>query len=899
MSASETLQNLYIVKVSDVPCVRNNSFDAILEKAAKFYSSFLQHRSFLAFRDDLGPSGATWGILAFRNREDALKCSQWLSSELVLPGNNRSSSFRLEGRVQLLSRVQAPAEILKTAAAEAKKRLQEITMWERATKSLFPQSPTLEPGTSVVPPARTKAITLQGATTLGTSSKKTELLPHPPSLKRQKPLTAAHNKAIVAIESKIQAPTAPSIDEKKINKSKEMISEGLAEAMDASTVRSSSVMRSELANSIVNAIVALDIDTHEFSEKIRHLQFNLRKNGELRASVLEGATAPEALVAMRSEDMQTKEQAEKRKQIEEKSLETSILPHGDVVFGRNIDAALQLKREAQGYKEPRYSDADTLNNSNGLDKTFLKSPPLPAGEIIDLVAHQVLHGALKRTRDEHRGIDGDSDSKKAKNRPIAEFKRVKKSVKFDAVLINHAPNPAKIGGLNYSSSGGTSFRLPRQHIDWGAPILHADPGGWRPPPILGNQGKIYSGNLAWTNFKGDFEETVEVVGFQPNAFIRLPPSLDIVESITFDEMKSRIEESGAKSWNLHRAWLVGPKMPGAFLESPIENSSESPTTLGEFGSMDDIDNRTAANLVEDLPAQKDASSLSLGPERKLTYKEFQQHRNNVGGPAKRDQKAKEAIKADLGKRKTVGRILVNLNGEVLQNYNDGWAKGCHAGWELFIMKPTIAACEAASALLQEGAAARKSHAFLMIAVPHYWGELLPLGENGIRQGIARSRRLYISASGASTLHKLPKVINCDLKAHRSRLNLNEIWDSVFGAQSIRLFPKRPKTSSGAPLAKSKPSIFLSSDVEEDEEDRKNVAAFKDLLKYLRDSYHRADALICQHDVPHDLDLAVAAPPVNSSPSEEKDFLLLGCWNRKLVPGFGHQAINIRDPRSWI
>ena len=287
----------------------------------------------------------------------------------------RSPSFGILTRPS--SSTSSPATELENLNAKAKHRSLEILKWEQATTSLLahPLSPTLQTRASTLS-ART---TPQGATALG-FTKKVEVAHHLPPSKKLKPHAGTANKLEVAIESQKPAtsvaPTVPLIDEKKIRKSKEMIAEGLREAMEPSAVQSSGVMRSELANAIVDAILALNVGTNTFSDKIRHLQFNLRKNGELRGSVLDGTISPNSLVIMRSEEMETKEQAEKRKRIEEKSLENAVLPEGDLEFGMNIDAALQLKREAQGFKEPRYSDADTFNHSK--DQKLSSSPfPLP------------------------------------------------------------------------------------------------------------------------------------------------------------------------------------------------------------------------------------------------------------------------------------------------------------------------------------------------------------------------------------------------------------------------------------------------------------------------------------------------------------------------------------------
>ncbi|KAG7666737.1 hypothetical protein Ndes2437B_g08451 [Nannochloris sp. 'desiccata'] len=897
MAAGDTVPGVYVVKVTDVPCSLIDSFEVVLEKAAKFYSSFSRQRSFLARRDDLELSDMTWAVICFRNQQDAVKCAQWLSSEPLLSGDGPSTSF--EGRVQVLNRLQAPSKDLEKATIEAKKHAKTVVIWEQANRSLLthPQSPTLQLGTSVVHFARTNATTPQATTAIGVSSKKVDPLPYPSAVKREKPLASATNKAVITTETKKDF-VAPSIDERKISKSKQMIAEGLSKAMDASTTQSSKVMRSELANSIVNAILALNIDTHEFSEKIRHIQFNLGKNAELRISVLEGTIPPDALVKMRSEDMETREQAEKRRKIQEKSLETHVLPHGDIVFGRNIDAALQLKREAQGYKEPRYSDADTLNNSSRLNNASSKSALLP---VVDAVVNDVHPIAQKRLRLEIKdSSSSDSDSDRHNKHDVEDCvindKRAKKSVKFDTAQIGPAkkaeekrvapPNPETCVNRHHSSfldkHVQTPSHLPRQQIDWGPPIEHVDlAGGWSPPSILGNQGKIYKGQLAWTNVTGNFQADVEVVGFQPAAFIRLPKSLDVVESISLNEMLYKIRESGAKPWNLHRAWIVGPKLPGLFgrvyLESLIPETLESPT-IPLIENDDDGSGHSIERLIETLDKHK---GIVTSPKRpKLNT------RNTVRGKAYDENSNNEGIQ----KRKTVGRILVNLDGEILHNYNEGWTKDSHVGWEMFIMEPTIAACEAASALLQEGDSARKSHALLMIAIPHYWGELLPLGQNGIRQSIAGSGRIYISASGASTLHRLPKVVNCNLKAHRSRLNLSDVWDSVFGEQNVRLYPRQP---TNAP-----PNLLLNDqEQEENEENRENVAAFDALEKRLQDATpYGADALICQHGVPNHLDLAVAAPAAHSN---HRKYLLLGCWNRKIVPGVGHYAVNFRDPRSWM
>jgi hypothetical protein len=894
MSANDDVPEVYIVKITDVCCSRIYSFDIILEKAAKFYSSFLQQRSYLARRDDLDPPGRTWAVLCFRNQQDALKCAQWLSSESLLSGGD-SPSTSLEGKVQVLNRLQAPSKDLENATAEAKRHAQNVLKWELANKSRLTHShsPTLQLGTSAGYLARSNARTPQSPTAIGNHSKQVDSLPHPLASKRQKPLASASNKALAALETKWEI-VAPSIDERKINKSKQMLAEGLSKSMDASTAQSSKVMRSELATLIVDAILDLNGDTHEFSEKIRQLQFNLGKNAELRTYVLEGTIAPEVLVKMRSEQMETKEQAEKRRKIQEKSLETHVLPHGDIVVGRNIDAALQLKREAQGYKEPRYSDADILDNLSKLNNASSKSALSP--NIIDVAVNDAYPNAQKRLRDEHDGSNhGDFDSNQNADDRLLIKKRAKKTVKFDPSQIapvkenaeeRVAPPNIKSGSSSLGGSAQTPSRLPRQKIDWGPPVEHVDSGGWSPPPILGNNGKIYNGQLSWTNVTGDFQADVEVVGFQPTAFIRLPNSLDVVESISVEGMLRKIEDSGAKPWNLHRAWIVGPKLPDVFgrahAQSLVHDTLKSPTI--PFIENDDDGIGRSEKFME--PSNKHNGTFSPPNSSNLNNREGP---NSVKGKAYDE----EGINEGMQKFKTVGRILVNLNGEILHNYNDGWTKGSHVhvGWEMFIMEPTIAACEAASALLQEGDAARKSHALLMIAVPHYWGELLPLGENGIRQGIAGSERIYVSASGASTLHKLPKVIKCDLKAHSSRLNLNKIWNSVFNEQNIRLYPRQPNKT---------PSNLFLGDLEPEEEqednDQSNVAAFDALKKRLEESTYGVDALICQHDVPNHLDLAVAAPLAHSS---QKSFLLLGCWNRKNVRGVGHHAIDFRDPRSWM
>jgi hypothetical protein len=235
------------------------------------------------------------------------------------------------------------------------------------------------------------------------------------------------------------------------------------------------------------------------------------------------------------------------------------------------------------------------------------------------------------------------------------------------------------------------------------------------------------------------------------------------------------------------------------------------------------------------------------------------------------------------KRENVGKILVNSNGEVFRSYNEGWTKGSHVGWQLFICEPTPAACEAASALIQEREAARKSHALLMITVSHYWGELLPLGENGARQHLEGSKRIYVSASGASTLPNLPKTIKCELKAHFSRMNLSSIWYSVFTTPNVRMYPRQT--------------------VEEGNKDEENIATFDALEKRLLANAFNldtADALICQQqEIPCNVDLAVASGCEPDEISGGKTFLLFGCWHRKILPGIGHQPIDFRETyHSW-
>jgi len=914
MSADGTVPVVYIVKIAGVSCSHIDLFDVILEKAAKFYSSFLQQRSYLACRDDLGPSDRTWAVLCFRNQQDAVKCAQWLFSEPFLSSDGGPS-----GRVQVLNRLQASSKDLENATAEAKIHAQNVLKWKLANKSrpTHPHSPTLQPGTSVFQPgtsvfhsARSNKATSPCATATGVTSKQVDPFPHPPALKRQKPLASAFNKVVVAPETRREV-VAPFIDEKKVSKSKQMIAEVLSKSMDAPTAQSSKPMRSELANSIVEAILALNIDTHQFSEKTRHLQFNLGKNTDLRTSVLEGIIAPEVLVKLRSEQMETKDQAEIRKKIQEKSLETHVLPHGDVVFGRNIDAALQLKREAPGYKEPGYSDADELNNSSRANNTSTKSALLPV-DVVDVSLDDAYPSAQKRLRDE---LDGNSNDDLESDHDVEERslinERVKKSVKFDPFIsglekkiekpVAQPTTSVENGIAKHHSSllkgtAKTLSHLPRQQIDWGPPIENDDRGTWSPPQILGNKSKIYKGQLSWTNAAGKFKAEVEVVGFQPAAFIRLPSSLDIVESISVDGMLHKIQGSGAKPWNLHRAWIIGPNLPKlfgrAYLQSLVPDTLESPTK--PFMKSSDISTgHPTGKLMETL------NTGTVTSPKNPDVSSFERH-NKVRSEAYDEEaligEAIDQAYKGIQSLKTVGRILVNLNGEILQNYNEGWAKGSHVGWELFIMEPTIAACELASVLVQEGDAARRSHALLMIAIPHYWGELLPLGKNGVRQGTVDSGRIYISASGASTLHNLPKVINCEFKAHSSRLNLGDIWDSVFEQQNIRLYPRQP---TNIPL-----NLVLGNQrpedpkLEENEENRKNVVAFDALKKGLQESADGVDALICQDDVPHYLDLAVAAPS-SSTHSSQKNFLLLGCWNRKIVLGLGHHAIDFRDPRSWI
>lgn len=441
------------------------------------------------------------------------------------------------------------------------------------------------------------------------------------------------------------------------------------------------------------------------------------------------------------------------------------------------------------------------------------------------------HRPLGAQKRSRQGHGSDSDSKEDKDGQAVNEKRAKKSVKFNETteVEKDKPRFGILPHLERESAQGPC-RPARQQIDWGPPIEHSDPRGWQPPPILGNYDKVYEGNLAWTNATSDFNVKVAVHGFQPE----LGVFIRLPRTLDIAESIS-IDE-------MHLA---------------IEKSGAKPWHLHRAW----IVGPTMPNL-------------------ELNHKQYESLKD-------------DAFHDASSKQRVVGRILVNRDGEVLHNYNEGWTKGCPFGWELFIMEPTASACAGASALLQEGDAARRSHSLLMIAVPHYWGELLPLGENGIRQGLVGSARVYVSASGASTLHKLPKIINCDLKAHRSRMNLKDIWHSVFYEQNIRLYPRQ-----ATPLypRQATPPSNLPLSVQEEasyEANRKNVADFEALEKRLSGSPYGGDALICQHDVPPHLDLALAAP------AEKSGFLLLGCWNRKLVPGVGHHAINFRDVRSWF
>lgn len=201
--------------------------------------------------------------------------------------------------------------------------------------------------------------------------------------------------------------------------------------------------------------------------------------------------------------------------------------------------------------------------------------------------------------------------------------------------------------------------------------------------------------------------------------------------------------------------------------------------------------------------------------------------------------------------------------------------------------PTEAACTAASAVLQEVDAARQSHALLAIAVPHYWGILLPKGRKGLEIG-EKGSRIRVSAAGTLSLHKLPSVLNFLQYTTAARIaNLEAEWHKVFGSD-VRLFA----------ASNAENDISLMPPHTEDE---------KDLLNLERYLNQDMKVLVAQESIPPNLELCLAAPRESmlgmmgsggggSSPS--RPYVILGVWRRKEGAYGTRIPMEIRDPAVW-
>ena len=725
MESAVKPQSVFIVHISALPCHPNYVFKNILSKAEDFYKSIIPTRSFYAHRDDLTnlDQVSTWANLCFSSQDDAVKCAQWLlHGPISLPG--APPSFH---GVRVLKRVQASPTDLERAANEAREYEKNLIQWQAAADASamdLRSVPSLDPGNSRdatergrdrgrertrdrsrrsdsdSPPRRNRPSPTE--TRPKSASGRDTTAPPAAAVPKSKPAVSlfpskkapqekpSEARGPVGQSSKPAVPAKPveppPPDGKKIEIANRLIREALCHGMSKEKIEEAFLMASELSHRIMESVLALELDFKKFVDKVRQLSSNLHQNHDLRGKVLDGRTSPDALVHMNSVDMQTKEKAEWKRGREEKSMLESMVDPNAVGSWHNTAAALQMKRAALGEHEMSPSltlDRPNSQHSNDLpvqsslrmaapgknsqiepEASIPLEKPLNGGptttNLLDYslplsprVAQQsgpsppadAVEGApLPQHAQQATGV-GPSRPVGIYKRPSGElpetFTRPYKSVRFDPSVKNEEESEPMLGYNGNEIFGDAS----------------------RAPPATSNFGKTTTSSLslyippdaAPTNTKEEQNPTVfSTISSLPHIAWG-PPSPSLSPDWQPPQVLQRnLILNGKLAWNEYEVDVEGVGFsPSAFIRLPGTIRIEKMTSIEEM-----------TESIRETGAQP-----------------WHVHRFWLVGPSM--PTVDWAMEPEPYER-IVGRVLVNIRGEVLNSNNEGWEKGPH-GWEIFIM----------------------------------------------------------------------------------------------------------------------------------------------------------------------------------------------------------------------
>lgn len=723
MASSIRQQPIFSVHISDVPCHSTFNFDNICSKAQDFYKSFLPKRSYQALRDDSPKLDRTWAILSFTSQNDALKCAQWLlHGPITFPGAPPSFTG-----IRVMQRVQASTAALEQAAHQSKEYEKNLAQWqasadspaldslsrpsltlrapptdidrdrgrdrgrERSRRSSDSDSPR-DHSRSPPPRRRSKPKTGPSEPRPGTASASAAAAP---AAQRPKPTVSlfpskklaektAHPKRIV--EAKPVEPPKPEVpDAKKIETAKKVIREALSHGMTEETAHASSVMCSELSHAIIEALLALGLESNKFTDKVRLLSFNLRKNGDLQAAVLDGTTPPEVLVKMTSEDMMTKEQAETKRRIEQQMMDEVTVDPTAISSWHNTAAALEMKRSVMGNYVSPSPDKEFLMSPNkpsavqplpttvttaAAERPLSADQPLPVidsavtNNLVDISLPLSPRAAVTAER-LNEGAGGGGGGEKAvlpheqpqqplpgagpAMGPASIYKRpgmdipeavtrAHKSVRFDSSVKND--NRSVLGESSRQAGGAVPSAVPLSHTTSSSLSLYVPPAATIPqqqrhatPAML-----PHDAPLAWG-----------------------PPLMDTSEGPWHPPIalyKNKIL-NGKLAWNGYEIEVQGVDFsPMAFIRLPPTLQIKDTTSIAAM-----------TQAIRDTGAQP-----------------WHMHRFWLVGPSMPDVDWRSEPGPD---EQTVGRILVTVRGDVLEEYEDGWKRDVPHGWEIFIMVSCI------------------------------------------------------------------------------------------------------------------------------------------------------------------------------------------------------------------
>lgn len=551
--AALDIKELYTVKITDLPCQADFPFEqAFVGPCLQAYASFLPHRSFYCYRDDLRDDTderTTWGVLCFSSRKDAISHAGFLIANPIQLSDDpvRSVLFYATQRsVSVLERVHADPDVAAKALEEVLRQDADKERWEGAGRG---NPPALgQSGPKLTPQKRGAEEGLQRPPSGGQRPDPAWRAEPGPSAA---PADRQQQGAVPVREPPLQkgaqwlgrtVPQAPPPTQPPANAaldaftraregSRRMIAETLrtSEFLDAEDEAQVQAETTALAASIEGELLRLlGRNEVEYIKKASWLARNLRRNKDLLWMVVSQQLKPPELVRMSEKQLEACRREEPADENEGANRRTEEEIAGQ--FASNGGPSGHLWEPMDEMEPPPPPPPPPPRQSNSA----------VTAEMDDRVAAALINEEDAAVSKLRGGVDIAEDMELESPPPKLSPPNVP---------------PERVGEWE-PMDAGVAWETRKSEAFKGA----VDP---RQEVLLKGSGVFWTGPLQW----GTQSVEVTAAGLRPlkrspSTFV-LPPEIKIGKSMTLQNVDRVLEEVSTPSKDLPRFWLLGQGLPQA------------------------------------------------------------------------------------------------------------------------------------------------------------------------------------------------------------------------------------------------------------------------------------------------------------------------------------------------